>query len=135
MVREENMEGISGNILKKYDTFGVSQVVQCVQRVSCRRATERETGMDQITKSLDDMPYFKKYSYSFIKVILKYLCLGLDSVLNSGTYFQLLSKHFSCAYFKDNVFQLELILSLSLSLPIPDFSKPETIQHDCNGRF
>lgn len=49
-------------------------------------------------------------------------------------YFQLLSKHFSCACFKDNVFQLELILSLSLS-SYPDFSKPENIQHDCNGRF
>ena len=41
MVREKNMEFIPGNISKKHDTLGISQVVQCVQRINCRRGTER----------------------------------------------------------------------------------------------
>lgn len=50
MVREENMEFIPGNMSKKHDTCEVSQIVQCVQRINCRRGTERETGMAQIMK-------------------------------------------------------------------------------------
>lgn len=40
----------SSNMSKKHDTCEVSQIVQCVQRINCRRGTERETGMAQIMK-------------------------------------------------------------------------------------
>lgn len=83
MVREENMEFIPGNISKKHDTFGISQVVQCVQRINCRRGTERNRHGPNHKDLLICHSWGgkKANSYSFIKIILKYLSVDLDSVL------------------------------------------------------
>ena len=118
MVREKNMEFIPGNISKKHDTLGISQVVQCVQRINCRRGTERNRhGPNHedllICHSRGGGRGRGANSYSFIKIILKYLSIGLDSVLIFRYMFSMAFQ----AYISTGTH------SLSLSLSIPDSSK------------
>lgn len=114
MVREENMEFIPGNISKKHDTFGISQVVQCVQRINCRRGTERNRHGPNHKDLLICHSWGGKKS-KFLQLhkdnsqifICRFgLCLDFQVHVSNG---------FPSIHFNWN--------SFSLSLPIPDSSK------------